>query len=252
MPMDFSFIEDADLRTKAETEYAAEETTRKAETQTLIDTSILGLKTKNQELLDEKKQIQKTLKNFDDIDPEAAKEALKFLENNEDAQLIKDGKIDELIDRRTSTLRTDHEAAVETLATDLLSASEGKTKYKGLYQGKLLDDALTSAALDAKVQNSAIPDIILNGKMLFSVGADGVIESRDKDDKVRKTKDEKVLTPINWIEERREASPHWWGNSESGNLTPGIDSDDYSVALARAAKSGDNKAFRKLRAAVKK
>ena len=203
MPMDFAFIEDADLRATAETNYATEETERKTETQTLIDEAVLGLKTNNEKLLDEKKQIQKALKNFDNIDPEAAKEALKFLENNEDAQLIKDGKIDELLDRRTSTLRTEHEAAVESLSTDLLSATEGRTKYKGLFEGKLLDDSLTNAALEAKVQNSAIPDIILNGKMLFSVGEDGSIESRDKDGKRRNTTDEKVLTTSTWIEEKR-------------------------------------------------
>jgi hypothetical protein len=247
MPMDFSFIEDADLRATAETNYATDVTAQTAATQVLIDESISGLKEKNTQLLDEKKTIQKTLKNFDGLDPEAAKEALKFLEGNEDAQLIKDGKIEELLDRKTSTMRTEHETAVEGLSESLLTATESGKKYKGLYESKLLDDSLTTAAIAAKVESTAIADIILNGKGIFSISEDGSVEARDKDGKVLKTSDGKVLTTTNWVEEKRASSPHWWGKSESGDLTPGGDPDDYAAALARAAASGDTKKFRALR-----
>jgi hypothetical protein len=245
--MDFSFIEDTDLRTKVETDYATEEATRKEETQKLVEDSISAMTEKNAQLLDEKKKIQKTLRDFDGLDAEAAKEALKFLENNEDAQLIKDGKIEELLDRRTSTLRTDHEAVVEDLSTNLIEEKESKKKYKGLYQSKLLDDALTSAAIVAKVLPSAIADVLLNGKNIFSVADDGTIEARDKDGKIRKTDDGKVLDTSIWLNDRKTTSVHWWGMSEGGNLTPGADANDYAAALANAATKGDTAAFRRLR-----
>ncbi len=251
--MDFTFIEDEAVRATAVENYNADQEEKKVETQKMIEESVTGLKSKNDDLLNEKKKVQEALKNFDGVDADKAKEALKFLEENADAQLIKDGKIEELLDRKTSSLRTEHETAIETITEQLLNEKNSNSKFKGLYESKLLDDALTKAAITAKVTPTAINDILLNGKGVFSISEDGSIEARDVDGKVMKTEDGIVLNTSNWIEGKKESNPHWWGASESGDLTPGDpNSDDYNTALRRAADAGDNVAYRKLRDKRKK
>ena len=246
--MEFDFIEDTTLRTIAEEKWKAGEETRKEETQLQIDQSIAGLKTKNEELLSEKKRIQKSLKDWDGIDPTAAKEAVEFLKNNADAQLIKDGKIEELLEKRTSDIRTKYEGELETLVTQIGGLTESSSKYKKLFESKLLDDALAQAATGAKVLPSAVNDILLNGKSIFSIGEDGAVEARGKDGKILKTKDERVLNTVNWIEERKQTHPHWWGSSEGSGFNPGGDKDDIEAAIRNAAAKGDTTKFRALRA----
>lgn len=244
--MDFSFIEDAEVRATAEANYATEQETQKTATQKMIDEAVSGLKTKNEELIGEKRKIQETLKNFDDIDPKAAKEALAFLNDNEDAQMIKDGKISELIDKKTSSLRTEHENIVNELTEKYETTAEKKDRYKSLFEGKLLDDSLSKAAIAAKVVPSAIKDILLHGRNIFSVADDGSVEARDADGKILKTEDNKVLTPTEWMESQKKTSIHWWPPSESADFNPDMDGDDYSTALAKASQTS-SASYRRLR-----
>ncbi len=255
--MDFTFITDEELRKKAieahESEMAEIKDTMKTEfksdMQSAIDEAVQGLKSKNNELLDEKKKISSTLKNFEDIDPEKAKEALKFLEENEDARLIRDGKIDELLDRRTSQMRSDHEAKTKEISDELLKATQQGTLYEGLYKAKIVEDAIRAEAHKAKVRPEAIKDILLRGKSVFSLSEDGkTVESRDKNTgKLTKTADDKVLTTTNWLEGLKKESPHYWMQSNSANAYGNHNTGDRNEAMIRAANSGDMEAFRKLR-----
>ena len=110
--VDLEFIEDSDLKDKI-VEISHKELTDIGDAHKLeLDETTDGLKNKNVELLDEKKQALKKLEKFDTYDFDAANDALDFLKNNENAKLIKDGKVDELIEKETSSLRSDHEAVL--------------------------------------------------------------------------------------------------------------------------------------------
>jgi len=247
--MNFDFIEDPELRKKAEDEYAASMQELKDGFKATLEETVLGLKTKNTELLDEKKKIQETLKDFDNLDVEKAREALSFLEDNDDAQMIKDGKIDELIEKRTSTLRSEHEEALSALAAELVTSTGRGDKYAGLYKGKMVDDSLIMEAQKASVLPAALADVLLHGRGIFSLGDDDSVESRDAKGELVKTADDKILTPKLWVEARRTESPHWWPNSSgAGAFGSGSSASDMDAALLNAAKKGDQKEYNRLRA----
>jgi len=245
----FSFIEDEALRAKAIEAHEATVAGLQDSIDLKVNEAVDGLKAKNQELLDEKKNIQKTLKNFENIDPEAAREALKFLEENEDAQLIKDGKVSELIDKRTSQMKSDHEAVLSELMDKLDGATKESDRFQNLYQTKVIEDSLREASIGAKVINEAISDILLRGRSVFSVAEDGSVEARDKDGKLLKTEDGKVLTPTLYIEGLKKTSPHYWPPSSGAGAQggSGTDQSDITSALDRAATSGDMAEFKRLR-----
>lgn len=247
--MPFSFIKDEALRTQVESAHNNIVTDLKDKHTAALDEQVQGLKSKNTELLDEKKQIQAKLKTFEDFDMDAAKEAMDFLQNNKDAQLIKDGKVDELIQKKTSQMRSDHEAILGELNGELSALKQRGDLYEGLYKTTMIDDGLRKAATEAKVRPEAVPDILLHGRTIFKLADDGSLEARDAEGKLRKTNDDKVLTPVNWIDGLKRTSPHYWPNSEGAGARGGAvgDEGDITAALARAASSGNMAEYRRLR-----
>ena len=247
--MPFSFIEDEALRAKVESAHNGIVTDLNDKHTADLDEKLSGLKSKNTELLDEKKQVQAKLKAFENFDMDAAKEAMDFLENNKDAQMIKDGKVDELIEKKTSQMRSDHEAVLSEMAGELKTIKAKADLYEGMYNTKMIDDGLREAAVEAKIRPEAIPDMLLKGRSIFSLAEDASLEARDKDGRLRKTDDDKVLTPTNWIESLKKTSPHYWPASEgAGARGAGVgDESDMTAALARAASSGNMTEYRRLR-----
>ena len=249
----FDFIPDEELRQKAEETFNSQikeiEESFQEKIKEKLDEEVAGLKAKNEELIAEKRKIQEMLKNFEGLDPEKAKEALQFLENNEAAQLIKEGKIDELIEKKTSAIRSEYEKKLEELNAQLQEYSTKAETYENMYKTKMIEDSLREAAIKANVRPEAIPDILLRGRMIFSLAEDGTLEARNEKGRLVKTDDGKVLTPSVWMEELKKQAPHYWPPSEGAGAhgTKGSESD-LEAALARAAAKGDMKEYRRLRA----
>jgi hypothetical protein len=254
----FDHIKDEDARKLAEEAHQAEIKATKdalmSDLEKQINEATEGLKNKNQELLNEKKKIQETLKNFEDIDPEKAREALEFLETNTEAQLIKEGRIDELLEKRTSQLKSEHENILNELNQKLEEESKGRQTFENMYKNKMIEDGLRAAATQAKVRPEAIDDVILRGRREFSLAGDGSIEARDKEGRLKKTLDDKILTPNNWIESLKKTHPHYWPESQGVGLRGRYSSDpnDYNAALADAAGKNDLDSYRKLRSKGKR
>lgn len=251
--MPFSFITDDAIREQVVTLHNDTVTALTDSHKLEIDEQVTGLKSKNTELLDEKKQLQKKVKEVDGYDFDKANEALAFLENNKDAQLIKDGKGEELIQKRTSQLQSDHEAVLAELNSTLNQTSEKATVFESLYKTKMIDDGLREAAIAADVRKEAINDVLLQGRTIFNLADDMSLESRDAEGKLRKTVDDKVLTTANWIEGLKKTSPHYWPPSVGAGATGGADGgSDLDAAIAAAAENGDTATYRKLREKRKK
>jgi len=249
---DFSFIEDEGARTKAEEVFNSkmEEITSSMDekVQSAVQKATEGLKSKNAELLDEKKKIQETLKNFENIDPKKAKEALQFLDENEYAQLVKDGKIEELLEKRTSQLKSEHEEAITELKTQLNDTMEKALTYEQKYNQRTVTEELRKTAIKAGVREEAVSDVLLRGINVFQVGTDESLESRDKEGNLIKTQDGKVLTPANWVEELKNTHPHYWPPSSSaGARGSSVTGTAMETAIRRAAESGNMQEFRRLR-----
>jgi hypothetical protein len=251
----FDFIEDEGVRTQAEETFNGQMAEVNDQIQVKIEEAVSGLKSKNDELLNEKKKISEKLKAFADIeDPELAREALKFIKENEDAQLIKDGKIEEVVEKRTSQLRADHEAFVSDLQKELEEAKLAGNNYKTMFENKTVDDAIRNAATQAGVLPEAIESVLLHGRGVFSVGKDGTVESRDAEGNLRKTDSDMIVNPKNWIESLKKTDPYFWPGSVGAGANAGGKGGDSDLIdrMAEAAKKGDMKTYRRLREKHKK
>lgn len=253
----FDFIEDADLREKAENAHKIEvdqltiDLTNSAKTQ--VEEAVGGLKTKNSELLDEKKALDAKVKLFDGYDPKAIKEATEFYEKNKDAEFLKDGSVEELIEKKTSQLTSDFETQITELSTNLTEAKKHGQTYQHLFEEKTIDDGIRAEAIKAGMLPTAVEDAVLRGRTVFSLDEKKQIEARDSEGKLAVTEDKKVLTPTNWIEGLKTTSPHYWPNSQSAGAYGGTGGPegDRMDKLAKVADSGDVDAYRKIRDAKK-
>lgn len=257
--MDFSFITDDDQRMKAEEAFNKSLESVKAEVSTTLrsefDKEVEGLKTNNSKLIEEKRKVQETLKNFDGLDPQAAKEALAFINENEQAQLLKEGKLDEVVERRVQELKDSLEGEVQTLTKEKSEVLETAKKYQTMYSSKMVDDSLREAASKAGILPQAIDDVLNKGRGVFGLGEDEMsVEARDKKGDLMRTEDGKILTTTLWIDQLRQESPHYWPQSKGANFDSSTirDMDDLDTKIVAAAEADDQDLFRKLRAEKRK
>ena len=256
--MDLGFIESEELRGQVETLLKSEVETAveglKKDIKGSTNEEVTKLLTKNEELIGEKRKIQEMLKTFEGIDPEKAKSALSFLDENEDASLLKEGKVQELVDKKTSGLKSDYDTKIEELMGKMVDAEDRATTSETKYSHKVVQDALRDEAIAAGVRPEALPDLLSRSSSVFSMSKDSSVEARDTKGKLVKTSDDLILTPALWIEGLKKVAPHYWPPSTGAGAT-GISTSsmtDLEAALSDAAGRGDMKAFRSIREKMEK
>lgn len=247
----WDFIADEAVRGQVEEKHGQIVKTMEATLQEKVDAAVSGLKTKNDELLGEVKESKKVLKDYQSLgELEKVRESLQWLKDNEDAQLIKDGRIDEVVHRRTQEMREKHEETVNEYAKKVDELAKEGATYKQRYETKMVEDELTKEALKSGVLPGAIPDVLRQGVGIFNLGQNGEVEARDKDGKLMKTKEgDLILTPSNWINALKITSAHYWPQSTgAGNRGGGAgDPGDMQARIDEAARTGNHKLYRELR-----
>lgn len=179
-----------------------------------------GLKNKNAELLGSLKTTKTELDGFktqfEGLDINAVKGLLTKVGQDEETKLIAEGKLDEVITRRTERLRGDYE---KQLATEKARADKAEA-FAAKYQDKVLADSIRAAALKAGALPEASEDIILRARGSFTLNEHGEAIATDRDGEVIYGKDGKTpLSPLEWAESLRENAPHLWPRAQGAGPT---------------------------------
>jgi hypothetical protein len=168
-----------------------------------------GLKAKNEELLGTNKKLKDSMAAFEGIDPVKTKEMLKHFEGSEEAKLMAEGKIDEVIARRTQ--RRDEEVArqIADAQAQVEAAKVNSTKFHTrLLQGEI------RAAAPADHHQAAMEDALRHAAEVFKMDDEGNIVPKDgkfgKDGKTPYTLKE-------WFEDTRATHPHRFTNGNTGS-----------------------------------
>jgi len=219
MPV-FDFIENTEQREKAENLHKIEVDQLTVDltnaNKVTTEEAVAGLKTKNAEILDEKKTLSDNLKKFEGYDPEAVKVATDFYTKN---------------------------------SVNLTAAQKSSNEYQGLFESKVIDDGVRAAAVKAGMIDTAVEDAVLRGRGVFSLDTNKMIEARDAEGKLAISSDKKVLTTENWVEDLKETSPHYWPPSQGAGATGGKigPESDKATKLQALADAGDVTAYRAMR-----
>lgn len=163
----------------------------------------------------EVKELKDMLKQWEGLDPAEIRSMLEKLGGDKEAQLIKAGKIDEVVALRTEKLVKAHEKAVADAAKQVEAANARAQKFSG----QVLDNHVRAAASKAGVHQNAVEDALFRARTLFSLDDDGNAVQLDADKKPVMGKDGKTaFGPAEWVESMKESAPHWFpaGNAGGG------------------------------------
>jgi hypothetical protein len=178
-----------------------------------IESATAGLKAKNQELLGSIREAKDNLKKFDGIDPEAVSAILKRFTDGEEADLIKAGKIDEVLGKRTERMKANY----DKLLGEANGKAEAAAKRAKSWEGRVLDEAIRAAAAKAGLHQHAIDDALFRARSMFSLTDDGQAVALDESGKPQLGKDGKTpFAPSEWLDGMKEKAPHWFPASASG------------------------------------
>lgn len=187
----------------------------KAQLDAYVDQQVQGLKAKNSELIQSNKGLKDELgtfkSQFEGLDIGAVKGLLNKASQDEETRLLAEGKIDEVLNRKTELLRQDMNKQLDAEK----QAREKAESFAGKFRDKVLADSIRSAAIKAGAIPEAMEDIILRSRGVFTLNEDGEAVAVDKDGSVILGKDGKTpLSPQEWAEGLREKASHLWPKAQ--------------------------------------
>lgn len=158
-----------------------------------------------------KKANAELLKKYDGIDPEKTRAMYARFENDKEAQLMADGKIDEVVELRYEKKKVEMQRQVD-------DAEDRAAKYSQ----RVLDNHILAAAAKSGLHKHAIEDALFRGRNLFALAEDGSAVQLGADSKPVYGKDGKTLfSPDEWLEGSKEWAPHWHPAGSSGGGASG-------------------------------
>ena len=194
-----------------------------------LKSEIESLRNHNKKLLDEKKKEQSKVNKMkeqldslsakvkdlpEDFDTESLLKMKEVFDQSEYAQMIKDGKIDEVVEKRVSSKLASYEEKIGELDDTLKNIMGERDNLRNKLEKTTIDNALIKAA-EGKVNKHAIDDVLYRANGVFSLNENGEIQALDADGNIV-MENKKILTPELFVEGLREKAPHLFPGSEAG------------------------------------
>ncbi|MDO7194622.1 hypothetical protein Q5M49_13150 [Acinetobacter nosocomialis] len=216
----------------------------KAAIQAAVDEAVKGLKDKNAELIKDKKELKDELGSLkskvDGLDLDAIKVLLDKSNQDEESKLIAEGKIEEVIQKRTEKMREEHE---KVLKAEKERADKAET-YANKFRQSVIQGQIVQAAVEMGALSEATADIAFLAQSQFSLDENGKAVAVDANGEVVIGKDgSNPVTPKEWVEGLRENKPYFWPKA-NGSGSPGSGTSikkwcDYTE-VERAALAREN------------
>ncbi|MDN8318943.1 hypothetical protein QZK38_18275, partial [Acinetobacter baumannii] len=183
----------------------------KAAIQAAVDEAVKGLKDKNAELIKDKKELKDELGSLkskvDGLDLDAIKVLLDKSNQDEESKLIAEGKIEEVIQKRTEKMREEHE---KVLKAEKERADKAEA-YAEKFKKSVVQSQIVQAAIELEALPEATPDIAFLAQTKFALDENGKAVAVDENGDVVIGKDGQTpMTPKEWVESLREQKPYYW------------------------------------------
>lgn len=193
----------------------------------VLDTEGVVPKERLDEFRDNNIALQKQLDKLKDIDPVKYRELVTLQREVEEGQLLKAGKIEEVVNSRVTAMKKSLEDERDGFRT---RAESAESRLSVL----LIDSAVRSEALKLGVVNTALDDVVLRARTVYKM-KDGAAVPHDEKGEVVFGKDGKTPMPMtDWLTTLKKTAPHLFANSQGGGAGGGTrhGSSDLSKASA--------------------
>ena len=219
------------------------QTTSTAAANEAVTSATSDLKTKNEVIIGEKKKLQDLLTKFGDMDVDAAKKAMDFMSKNETAQLIADGKFDEVLATHTDKLKSEYQEKIDALTTERDGAFSERDTHKSRFEVSIVDGEIRKLAVKEGVLSDALEDVLSRARNIFSYGEDGTVEARTTSGELLKI-DDKLVTPSTWL---KTLPRHYWPASANADINGKGQASKIDSQIAAAAANGNQAEYQRLR-----
>ena len=166
-----------------------------------------------------KNQLAEQAKRFEGIDPEAVRKLAEEKQRLEEAQQLKSGEVDKVVEGRLKTAKTEWDKQFAAVANE-------RDSLNGRITAIQIDQGVTTTATKRGLRPTAIPDITARARSVFKL-VDGAPRAYEPDGRtVRVGKD--GITPMTldeWVEQQVADAPHLFemnaGGGAAGNGSGG-------------------------------
>lgn len=195
--------------------------------QTVVEQQLAGLRKNRDEVLAEKRRLQEQLaeiqQQYEGLgDPKELRTLVERLKKDEETRLIAEGKMDEVLERRTEALRRDLNARIEAAQRRATELEQVIGTKDGRIKELVIDARIRDAATRLGLRPTAIEDAIIRARSAFALDEKGNPVARDADGVIQMGKNGRdPLSPEEWLEAMKEKTPHWWPDSAGSGATGG-------------------------------
>ena len=161
-----------------------------------------------------KKQVEDMTDKYGNIDLEKYQELMDKAALDDGKKRVTMDKVDEIVGERTKAMKAEHENQLSALKTT-------NSGLQGQLNGLLIDGAVRSAAVEAKVRSGALEDVVLRAKQTFKV-VDGKAVAHDSEGNTLYGKDgSNPLSTAEWIGGLKTTAAHLFETSKGGGAGDG-------------------------------
>lgn len=202
---------------------------------------------RNNRLMTDNEQLKQDMAElkakFDGVDPDRqrkALEALEALENDAEKQLLREGKFDEVFERRTKAMKEQYESEVKALREAREKLKNERDQFFGELSGYKVSDLLDQGLneLKLKVRPGAKPDLVYRASQVWQPDDKGQPKPM-RDGIVERGADGDELSVTEWLGKLSDQAPHLFepgGGGDAGGSPEQRRSSDGKKIIAGSDK----------------
>lgn len=158
--------------------------------------------------------LQKQLEKLKDIDPVKYRELSELQRQVEEGQLLKAGKIDEVVNSRVTAMKR---ALEEERDGYKIRAETSESQLSVL----LIDSAVRNEALKLGVVNTALDDVVLRARTVYKMKDGAAVPHNEKGEVVFGKDGKTPMSMGDWVAALKKTAPHLFANSQGGGAGGG-------------------------------
>lgn len=194
--------------------------------QSRLDQEVSGLKSKNEELLGKLKKLK--------VEPEEIDRLLelkKKVDANEEMKLLSEGKLEEVLGRRTEAMKRDAEANISARDNKIKELDEAIKSKNEKLASLIIDGQVREAYIGLDFEPAAMDDILRLGRDIFQMDETGKAVPRDGNGNLIFGKDGKTpITASEWLEGLADKKPYLRRQSKGGGAQNNRGSGNLDVS----------------------
>jgi|TARA_R110002167_G_scaffold2577_1_gene12983 hypothetical protein len=185
---------------------------------TYSEEEFTGVKTKLDEFRSNNVKLMKDMESlttkFEGIDVDAYKDMVGKQEQLKNKKLIDAGKIDELLDEKTKSMREIHNKELD-------KTNQVNQSLQDQLATLVIDNAVRDSALRAGVVETGMDDILLRSKAIFSLKDGKAVPTDNAGNTIFGHGTSEPMSVNEWVNAQMDVAPHLFKSSSGGGSAHG-------------------------------